>query len=102
MDWDEADPLGSARATRSYWILNMSQEQLVDVDLTTVTEVFAQAAERFGDADALVTEEDTLSYAQWWQQAGGVAAELRHRGIGRGDVVAIILPSSIAYATSYV
>lgn len=60
------------------------------------------AAEQFGDRDAYVDGGTRLSFAEWDRASISLAAELRRRGVGRGDVVAIGLPSSAAFAICYV
>lgn len=60
------------------------------------------AAEQFGDRDAYVDGPTRLSFAEWDRASLVFAAELHRRGVGRGDVVAIGLPSSAAFAISYV
>jgi len=68
---------------------------------STLPEVLEEAARSFGEAEALGTGSASLSYAAWWHDAGGLAAELSRRGVSSGDVVVVILPSSIEYAICY-
>jgi acyl-CoA synthetase (AMP-forming)/AMP-acid ligase II len=42
-----------------------------------------------------------LTFAQWDAAADGVAALLAERGVTKGDVVCLLLPSSIDYAVCY-
>lgn len=42
-----------------------------------------------------------LTFAQWDAAADGIAALLAANGVGRGDVVCLMLPSSIDYAVAY-
>ncbi|HEX3790926.1 MAG TPA: class I adenylate-forming enzyme family protein, partial [Pseudonocardiaceae bacterium] len=42
-----------------------------------------------------------ISFAEWARASAGLAGALAARGIGRGDVVALMLPSSIDYAICY-
>jgi acyl-CoA synthetase (AMP-forming)/AMP-acid ligase II len=42
-----------------------------------------------------------LTYEAWESAAAGVAGHLSDLGVGRGDVVALLLPSSIDYAVCY-
>lgn len=86
----------------------------------TVVEVLHDAAARHGDVEAYVepevptppvaaaggggapgSERRTLTFGQWDRAADGVAGLLYHHGVRRGDVVAVILPSSIDYAVLY-
>lgn len=65
--------------------------------------VVAQAARRFGDRPALTTQAGwSLTYAQLDRFADECAAGLARRGIGVGDVVALVLPSGCEYAVAYV
>lgn len=43
----------------------------------------------------------TLTYAEWNRAADGLAGHLSKCGVGRGDIVSMILPSSIDYAVGY-
>jgi acyl-CoA synthetase (AMP-forming)/AMP-acid ligase II len=59
------------------------------------------AAEKYGDREAYVEPGGRISFAEWVGRARGIAAEFVSRGVGKGDVVALWLPSSIDYATCY-
>ncbi|MHB8219232.1 MAG: class I adenylate-forming enzyme family protein [Acidimicrobiales bacterium] len=43
----------------------------------------------------------SLTFAAWDRAADGLAGHLSSCGVGRGDVVALVLPSSLDYAVSY-
>src|ERR1700730_15101016 len=60
----------------------------------------AVAAEHPG-LDAFVDGAERLSFAGWHRRAAGLAAVLARRGVARGDVVCLMLPSSIDYAVCY-
>jgi acyl-CoA synthetase (AMP-forming)/AMP-acid ligase II len=65
---------------------------------TTVTE----AARRFGDRPAYITEAGwSLSYADIDHFSDEVAVGLAHRGVGAGDVVALVLPPGPEYLLAY-
>jgi acyl-CoA synthetase (AMP-forming)/AMP-acid ligase II len=83
---------------------------------TTVVDVLRDAAARDGDIEAYVEVavgtssglvrsghdgRRRLTFAQWDRLADRVAALLAAEGVGRGDVVALLLPSSIDYALCY-
>ncbi|GEK81611.1 FAD-dependent oxidoreductase [Agrococcus baldri] len=72
-----------------------------DPQVPTIADLFEAAASEFGDREAIVAGDTRLSYAEWWRQAGGLATALAARGVTRGDVVAIGLPSSAEYAVAY-
>jgi acyl-CoA synthetase (AMP-forming)/AMP-acid ligase II len=54
----------------------------------------------FGDRDAYVDGGERITFAGWMAKADSLAAEFRRRGVGRGDVVALMLPASIDYAAA--
>ena len=78
-----------------------------------MVEILRHAADVHGDVEAYVEPADPLSdgvvaagadgrrrltFSQWDAAADGVAALLAERGVARGDVVCLLLPSSIDYA----
>lgn len=79
----------------------MESPWLTDPANTTLAELYADAARRFPDTEAVVDGPLRITYARLWEQAGGLGEELCERGVGRGDVVAIALPSSAHYAVAY-
>lgn len=97
----------------------------------TVVEVLRAAAESFGDEEAYVEPAPagaahvepapagaadvgpapagttgpagrrSLTFGQWDLAAGGAAGLLQRMGVGKGDVVCLLLPSSVDYAVAY-
>ena len=62
----------------------------------------AGAARRFGDRRALVAPDGwALTYGALHGLTDEVAAGLAERGVGEGDVVALLLPSSVDYLATY-
>ena len=62
----------------------------------------AEAARRFGDRIAYVTPQGwSLSYRDVDRLSDEVAVGLARRGIGRGDVVALVLPPGAEYLLGY-
>jgi acyl-CoA synthetase (AMP-forming)/AMP-acid ligase II len=60
------------------------------------------AARRFGDATAYITEQGRpISYTEVDRASDEVAAGLARHGVGAGDVVALILPPGPEYLFSY-
>jgi acyl-CoA synthetase (AMP-forming)/AMP-acid ligase II len=59
------------------------------------------AAAVHGDVEAYVEPGARITYADWIGRARGVASQFTDLGVGRGDVVALWLPSGIDYATCY-
>lgn len=68
----------------------------------TTDELLRAVAEQHGDRDAYVEAGgERLTFAQWDRAADGTAAGLAELGVGEGDVVALLLPSSVDYAICY-
>jgi acyl-CoA synthetase (AMP-forming)/AMP-acid ligase II len=73
----------------------------------TVVSVLREAAQRNGDVEAYVepaTEggpRRALTFAEWDRAADGVAGFFSGRRVEKGDVVCLVLPSSIDYAVCY-
>jgi acyl-CoA synthetase (AMP-forming)/AMP-acid ligase II len=62
----------------------------------------AEAARRFGDRIAYVTELGwSVSYADVDRISGEVAAGFDRAGVGEGDVVALVLPPGVEYLLAY-
>ena len=68
---------------------------------TTLDALLAEVATAFPDAIAYVEGETRLTYRGWLDRADSLAAALADGGVGRGDVVALFLPSSIDFAVAY-
>jgi acyl-CoA synthetase (AMP-forming)/AMP-acid ligase II len=67
-----------------------------------LAETAAEAARRFGERQALVTEEGwALSFADLHRVSDEVAAGLARRGVSEGDVVALVLPSGPEHIVAY-
>lgn len=65
-------------------------------------EIVREAARRFGDAAAMVSSDGwSLSYAELDLASDEVAAALAERGVGAGDLVALVLPSTPEYVVAY-
>ncbi|HEX2384157.1 MAG TPA: class I adenylate-forming enzyme family protein [Acidimicrobiales bacterium] len=66
-------------------------------------QVAREAAERFGDHIAYVAPDGrTLSYAELDRHADETAVGLAKRGVGEGDVVALVLPQQPEYVVLYI
>ncbi|MBV9975872.1 MAG: AMP-binding protein, partial [Hyphomicrobiales bacterium] len=63
----------------------------------TLPVVVDRLAERFGDAPALLSDNGSLSFQQLAGRSRAYAAWAIEHGIGKGDVVAVILPNSPEY-----
>jgi acyl-CoA synthetase (AMP-forming)/AMP-acid ligase II len=72
----------------------------------TVVSVLREAAHVNGDVEAYVESDGrggrrSLTFAEWDRAADGVAGQLARRGVAKGDVVCLLLPSCIDYAVLY-
>ncbi|MBV9283699.1 MAG: acyl--CoA ligase [Acidimicrobiia bacterium] len=68
----------------------------------TTVEVLRQVAAEYTDTDAFVTATgERLSFGEWDRAADGIAAGLADRGVGPGDVVCLLMPSSPEYMVCY-
>ena len=62
----------------------------------TMDQMFLNAVEKYSDRAAVVCgETDALTYRQLGEAAARIAAGLKKRGIGRGDIAAFCLPRGI-------
>ncbi|MEX1006476.1 MAG: class I adenylate-forming enzyme family protein [Acidimicrobiia bacterium] len=68
---------------------------------TTLGELFGEVADAFPDAVAYVEGDERVTFSEWVRRADSLAATLAERGVGSGDVVALLLPSSIDFAVGY-
>lgn len=65
-------------------------------------DVVREAARRFGETPVLVTEDgQTLTYSQLDQLSDEVAVGMQLRGVGPGDVVALLMGSGPGYVVAY-
>jgi acyl-CoA synthetase (AMP-forming)/AMP-acid ligase II len=67
----------------------------------TTVELLRATAARYPDHDAYVEAGRRLTFGEWDAEADGVAALFADVGVRPGDVVALLLPSSIDYAVCY-
>jgi acyl-CoA synthetase (AMP-forming)/AMP-acid ligase II len=70
-------------------------------DPPTTAELLRDAAAAHPDREAYVHGEKRVSYAWLDRAADGFAATLLDAGVAPGDVVCLLLPSSIKFATCY-
>ncbi len=70
-------------------------------DARTVVDVLDEVASAHPDVDAYIDGEARLTYSGLAAKSAGWANTMAEHGIGRGDVVAISLPSSVEYAVAY-
>ena len=67
----------------------------------SLPELLAAVAAGYPDLVAFVDGAERLTFAGWHRRAAGLAAVLARRGVTRGDVVCLMLPSGIDYAVCY-
>jgi acyl-CoA synthetase (AMP-forming)/AMP-acid ligase II len=73
----------------------------LETSTSTTGELLRAAAAVHPDREAYVHGEKRVTYAWLDRAADGFAATLLDRGVQRGDVVCLLLPSSIKFATCY-
>jgi acyl-CoA synthetase (AMP-forming)/AMP-acid ligase II len=67
----------------------------------TLPELLRAAADDAPDADAFRYRDERITYGDWHALAERLAGGLAARGVGRGDVVALLLPSTPLYLVAY-
>jgi len=67
----------------------------------TLPELLRAAAREAPEAEAFRYRDERLTYAQWDALADRLAAHLAGLGVGRGDVVALLLPTTPFYLMAY-
>ena len=67
----------------------------------TTVALLRDTAQAVPDGEAFVDGAVRLTFGAWDRAADGLAAALGERGVGTGDVVALLLPSSADYAIAY-
>jgi acyl-CoA synthetase (AMP-forming)/AMP-acid ligase II len=70
-------------------------------DARTAVDLLRAVADAEGHRDAFVQPGRRLTFGAWDRAANGLAARWSDDGVGPGDVVALLLPSSIDYAVCY-
>jgi acyl-CoA synthetase (AMP-forming)/AMP-acid ligase II len=70
-------------------------------EFATLGEALDAAATQYGDRDAYVEGSRRVTFAEWARASDGLATRFAARGVGRGDVVALMLPSGTDFALCY-
>ncbi len=85
-------------------LLRRAEEENADVE-AYVEPAHHQSSSVFPNERECHTSDDrprrSMTFAQWDRAADGLAALLRSYGVGRGDVVSMLLVSSLDYAVGY-
>jgi fatty-acyl-CoA synthase len=63
----------------------------------TICDLMADAAARYGDKIALISDKETLTFRDYDGIANRYARWARARGIGKGDTVALLMPNRAEY-----
>jgi len=76
---------------------------VIDVPRTAVTPLVLRHAERLGDRPALIDADGgpAIAYGELPGRVGAMAAALRELGIGRGAVVAVVLPNVPEFVVAF-
>lgn len=74
-------------------------EQPYDASQTVVS-LFAAACAKYPENTAVIYEDETLCYAELDRRSDALAAQLQARGLGRGDVVSILIPRGVYQAVA--
>jgi acyl-CoA synthetase (AMP-forming)/AMP-acid ligase II len=67
----------------------------------TLPEALRAAGRQFSDREAYVDGDQRLTFGEWLDAAEKVARLMSEVGVGKGDVVALMLPPSIDYAVAF-
>jgi acyl-CoA synthetase (AMP-forming)/AMP-acid ligase II len=67
----------------------------------TTVALMKDVVARHPDHEAFIDRDLRLTYGAWDRAADGLAAHLADLGVGHGDIVALLLPSSVDYAIAY-
>ena len=90
--WDAADPPALSEAARS--VREAANATSAPPSRDNLVDGFFRNAERTPEATAVIGSAGTLTYAQLKDKVLSVAAALQSRGVGRGDVVAVMGPKN--------
>src|SRR5579862_8001898 len=72
-----------------------------DSGVTDAATLLRRAVDAHGDREAFVDGTTRLTFGAWDTAADGVAAWLADHGVGRGDVVALVLGACADFAVCY-
>jgi len=99
MSLETLDPPPKARPSANKdWLRALELTGRLDAQPTrTLPVVIEELAARFGEAPALLSDRETLSFAGLAARARRYALWARDLGLGHGDVVALIMPNRPEY-----
>src|SRR5262245_7364736 len=70
-------------------------------ELGSLADMLARTAEAFSDRTALRFEEQQVGYGELHDRSQGLAAGLADEGLSTGDPVALLLPNTPEFVTSF-
>ncbi|HEY3737902.1 MAG TPA: class I adenylate-forming enzyme family protein [Jatrophihabitans sp.] len=76
-------------------------ELVMTADYANLGDLLVAVAERYPENEAFVDGQQRLSFGDWHTKASSLAAALTERGISKGDVVVLTLPTGLDYAIAY-
>jgi fatty-acyl-CoA synthase len=86
------------RSASKDWLRALELTARLDVDPTrTLPVVIDELAGRFGDAPALISDRETLSFRELAERSRRYARWARAEGVGKRDVVALLMPNRPEY-----
>ena len=90
--------MGNSIAAQGDKLLRSSLQPPLNGRHATLSDALKAAAEQFGEREAYVEGAQRLSFAAWRQAADCLAMALTRLGVRKGEVVALVLESSIDFA----
>jgi fatty-acyl-CoA synthase len=91
-----------ARSASKDWLRALELTARLDADPTrTLPMVIDELAIRFGAAPALIADRETLSFQGLAERARRYARWARQEGLGKGDVVALLMPNRPEYMAAW-
>jgi fatty-acyl-CoA synthase len=93
-----AAPAAAKRSSNKDWVRALELTGRLDQAPTrTLPVVIEELAERFGERTALISDRETLSFADLAGRTRRYARWALDHGLGRGDVVALLMPNRPEY-----
>ncbi len=80
---------------------NLRQSAVWHDRIVTVSQLLSRAAHLYGSATALIYQDESLSFKELYARACGMSEVLRQKGIGKGDIVLMLIENSIDFYIAY-
>src|SRR5450755_3383702 len=68
----------------------------------TIRELSEELAQRYGEKIALESTRESYSYRHWNERSNGYARWFREQQLGKGDVVALLMPNRPEYLCAWI